>query len=297
MRDHILSALRHALLARGPLEHLPEPVWKRASAFNTWGTNAIEGNTLARPDVERLLLEEHVAAGSPLRDVLETTQHDHAFRRLPRRLAEPLTARMALDLHEEVFHRVKPHAGTWRLVRVGIAGTAFVPPRPEEVPIHVDAWEREYHQRDLRGEDALDLAAWMHQRFESIHPFLDGNGRVGRLLLNFHLLKHNWPPLHLTPDDKDRYVAAIESGHSEDLAPLRRLFAEAIARSALDLLDQVGSVEDELRPLSELARESGHSAKYLALRASQGALPALKSGRAWRTSRRAIRLYAEHVSQ
>lgn len=297
--DHqpILLALRDALLARGPLAALPEAVWKRTSALNTWGTNAIEGNTLARSEVERLLLEEHVVAGAPLRDVLETTQHDRAFRGLLRRLDEPLTAAMAKGLHGEVFRAVKPHAGTWRLVRVAIQGTRYVPPRPEEVPLLIDQWERDYHQRDLRGEPALDLAAWMHWRFEAIHPFQDGNGRVGRLLLGFHLLKHNWPPLHVTPPDKAAYVAGLEAGHRGDLGPLRAFLAQALGRSILDLLDQVGTKEDELRPLAALAKGGPYDAKYLALRCSQGALPAVKEGREWRTSPRAIGLYAREVGR
>lgn len=295
--NSILEGLRGALLDRTPLAALPEAVWKRTSALNTWGTNAIEGNTLGREQVERLLLEEHVAAGAPLRDVLETTQHDIAFRALTRRLEEPLTARMALGFHAEVFRGVKPHAGTWRLIRVGIGGTRFVPPRPEEVPVLMEAWEREYHDRDLRGEAALALAAWMHWRFETIHPFQDGNGRVGRLLLNFHLLKHNWPPLHVTPADKAPYVAGLEAGHAGDLRALEEFLGRALARSLLDLLDQVGTAEDELRPLAELERDGPYDAKYLALRASQGALPALKQGKAWRTSRRAVGLYAREVGR
>lgn len=297
MRYPILAELRDALLARGPLAALPEAVWKRASAFNTWGTNAIEGNTLGRADVEQLLLREHVAAGAPLRDVLETAQHDVAFRGLLRRLEEPLTVRLALQLHDDVFRRVKPHAGSWRLIRVGISGTTFIPPRPEEVPIHLDAWEREYHQRDLRDADALDLAAWMHWRFEAIHPFLDGNGRIGRLLLNFHLLKHNWPPLHVTPVDKLAYVAALEAGHRADLNVLRDFLGDALGRSILDLLDQVGTRKDELKSLAELEADSHYGAKYLALRMSQGALPGVKAGRSWRTSRRALEIYERHLAR
>lgn len=293
----ILDGLRAALLDRGPLAALPESVWKRTAALNTWGTNAIEGNTLDRSDVERLLLEEHVAAGAPLRDVLETTQHDRAFRGLLQRLETPLSVRLARALHGDVFRHVKPHAGAWRMIRVGIMGTAFVPPRPEEVPILLDEWEREYHHRDLRGDETFALASWMHWRFEAIHPFQDGNGRVGRLLLNFHFLKRNWPPLHVTPIDKSAYTAGLEAGHSGDLGPLTRFLQHAMARSLLDLLDQVGTREDELKPLLEFARGGPYDAKYLALRASQGALPAVKVGKAWRTSARSLSLYGRALGR
>lgn len=293
----IFPGLHGALLERGPLADLPDAVWKRTSALNTWGTNAIEGNILGYAEVEALLLQEQVTRGAPVRDVVETLQHDRVFRGLPRRVEEPLSPALARRLHEEVFRHVKPHAGHWRLVRVAIAGTRHRPPRPEEVPVLMDAWEREVHQRDLRGEPVLGLAAWMHWRFEAIHPFLDGNGRVGRLLLNHHLLRHSWPPVHVLPPDRDAYLRASEAGHAGDLGPLESLLEAAAARSILDLLDQVGTGEDELRPLAALAERGPYDAKYLALRASQGALPALKRGKAWLTSRRALRLYAEHLGR
>lgn len=297
MADPILVALRSALLARGPIAALPNAVWKRASAFNTWGTNAIEGNTLAREDVERLLLEERTAAGAPFRDVLETVQHDRAFLGLRQRLDEPISSRLALRLHDEVFRNVKPHAGALRLVRVGIVGSKVAFPRAEEVPLLLEAWEREHHQRDFAEEDKIALAAWSHWRFEAIHPFLDGNGRVGRLLLNLFLLQKSWPPVHVTPAERDEYLAALDAAGRGDFAPLRAFVAHGLARSLLDLLDQVGTKDDALAPLADLARDGPYDAKYLALRASQGALPALKDGRVWRTSARAVRLYAEHVGR
>lgn len=293
----ILAGLRDALLARDPLAALPEAVWKRTSAFATWGTNAIEGNTLTREDVDRLLLAERSVGGAPVRDVLETLQHDRAFRGLLRRLDEPLTARLALTLHDEVFRNVKPHAGMSRLVRVGIAGAEHVPPTPEEVPFLMERWQEEYHAKDLRDADPIELAAWMHWRFEAIHPFLDGNGRVGRLLLNHHLLKRSWPPAHITPAERDQYVEALNAGNRGDLGPLVRLLHEALGRSLLDLLDQVGTERDRLAPLQVVAKGTPHDAAYLGLRARQGFLPALKVKGEWRTSPRAVRLYVERVGR
>jgi Fic family protein len=80
MNEIILNRLRDTLLTRASLDHLPDDVWKRSSALNTWGTNAIEGNTLTWKDVERLLLEDLSVANKPIRDVLETLQHESTFR-------------------------------------------------------------------------------------------------------------------------------------------------------------------------------------------------------------------------
>src|SRR5207253_1312168 len=72
MRKDILVTLREQLLTRTALESIPEGVWKRTGALNTWGTNAIEGNTLSRADVERILLEQKSVGNRPLSDVMET---------------------------------------------------------------------------------------------------------------------------------------------------------------------------------------------------------------------------------
>jgi len=297
MDKSILTALRDCLLTRVSLEGLPEDVWKRASALNTWGTNAIEGNTLTWRDVEMLLIERRSIGNRPIVDVLETLQHEKTFRDLPRLRKRPITLETILELHEAVFRGVKEDAGMWRRVNVRITGSRHVPPRMERVVDEMDKMIKEYGSRDVNGEDVLVLGSWLHHTFESIHPFSDGNGRVGRLLLNLHLLKHNWPPVHIVPPDRDRYLECMNRGHSGDLSCLLEFMTELMGRSILDLLDQVGTAEDELKALKQLEKKSGHSAKYLRLRAGQGKLPALKISGDWHTSRRAIGLYRERVGR
>ncbi len=293
MDETILLGLRDTMLTRGPLDGLPEGVWKRTGALNTWGTNAIEGNTLSRSDVERILLEARTVANRPLADVLETIQHAVAFENLLGRRAAPIRIATASELHETVFRGIKSDAGRWRRVNVRIEGVKHVPPRMERVLPLMDAWEDEYAKRDLAGENVFSLGSWMHFGFEAIHPFSDGNGRVGRLLLNLHFLKHNWPPVHILPPDRDRYLRCLNAGHGGNLADLSDFLKTASGRSLLDLLEQVGTAEDELKPLRRLAAKSPYSPKYLGLRATQEKLPAVKRSGDWHTSVRAVRLYRD----
>src|SRR5256886_15823930 len=297
MRKDILGPLRAELLTRSALDSLPEGVWKRTGALNTWGTNAIEGNTLSRTDVERILLEQKSVGNRPLSDVLETIQHAAAFANLLERRRDPIRLTTVLELHEEVFRGIKADAGQWRRVNVRIGGMKRAPPRMERILHMMSTWEEEYKERDMHGEDPFSLGARMHFDFESVHPFSDGNGRVGRLLLNLHFLKHGWPPVHILPPDRDRYLRALERGHAGSLADLVEFFGLVMGRSLLDLLDQVGTREDELRPLKKLAGKSPYSAKYLGLRASQDRLPALKVSGDWHTSERAIRVYRAIVAR
>lgn len=293
----ILESLWRDLLKRTPLDAIPEGVWKRTGALNTWGTNAIEGNILDREDVERILLERRTVSNRPLSDVMETIQHARAFEGLLSRRAAPIRLTTVLELHEEVFRSINPDAGQWRRANVRIAGMRHVPPRMEKmVPLLIE-WGQSYAKRDMLGEDGFSLGAWMHFEFESIHPFIDGNGRVGRLLLNLHFLKHNWPPVHILPADRARYLGCLDRGHDGRLIDLEAFLRVAMARSILDLLDQLGTKEDELKPLKKLAARGPYSAKYLALRASQEKLPALKISGDWHTSERALHGYRAFVAK
>jgi len=297
MEQTILEPLWRELLTRTPLDAIPQDVWKRTGALNTWGTNAIEGNTLSREDVERILLEERNVPNRPLHDVMETVQHARAFEDLLARKAGPIRLLTVLQLHEAVFRGIKLDAGQWRRVNVRIAGVRHVPPRMEKVVPMITEWEEAYAKRDMLGENVFSLAAWMHFEFESIHPFGDGNGRVGRLLLNLHFLKHNWPPVHILPPDRNRYLKCLDKAHDGNRTDLEEFLRVTMGRSLLDLLDQVGTREDELRPLKKLAGKSPYSAKYLALRANQERLLALKVSGDWKTSERAIRVYRELVAR
>ncbi|MBI4393341.1 MAG: Fic family protein [Euryarchaeota archaeon] len=301
LRDHI-----------GDLADLPDSVWKRTGALNTWGTNAIEGNTLTEADVEALLIREESVSGRPVPDVVETLQHEAAFRGLLGRRKKTLELVTVLELHEEVFRGTRlKRAGHWRTSNVFITGTTHVPPRREKVVSRMETWLNDYRRRLRAKEDAFSLAAWAHHEFESIHPFEDGNGRAGRLILNLHFLKCGWPPLHVLPKDRDEYLEGLEAGHAKDYAPLQYFLEVRMARSLLDLLDQVGSERDELKPLKEFTKEkwNPYGAHYLSLRAGQGALPAIHvdstsalTGRKrargrpmWLTSETALRAYVDET--
>src|SRR3989337_2231905 len=102
MNDSILIGLREAVLSRTTLDALPDSVSRRTAALNTWGTNAIEGNTLTWRDVERLLLQGRSVANRPVADVLETIQHEAAFRGLLDRRRPPIRIVTAMELDDAV---------------------------------------------------------------------------------------------------------------------------------------------------------------------------------------------------
>ena len=265
------------------------------SALDTWASNAIEGGSLERGEVEKVLLEGRTPGGHPVREVLVAVQHDDVFKGLFGRVEEPITVATALELHARVFWRVLDDAGKLRRDRPSRGSPRPAP--PEWLPPMLTEWEDELGERELAGDEVMATAAWMHGRFLAIRPFTNGNGQVARLLLNLYLLRHSWPPVHATPGDRERYMAALEATHAGDPTPLGSLLWELSGRSLLLLLDRVGTDDDGLMPVTELGKEGPYSAKYLGLRAGQGELPAVKEGGRWWTSRRAVGAYREAIGK
>lgn len=296
MKKIILDGLRGELLSHGSLDMLPDTVWESIGSLNTYGTNAIEGNTLTQAEVEAVLLDSK-GVKKPISDIMETVQHHKAFMHLVDRRRRAIDLVTILEIHEEVFHGMMTDAGQWRRTNVTIHGADFTPPRPEKIVPRLDDLIREYDQRDLEGEDVFVLGAWLHHEFECIHPFSNGNGRVGRLLLNLHLLRHSWPPINILPDDRKRYLRALQDGNKGELDSLTGFVMEKIGSSLVHLLSQVGTADDELRSLADLQAVGPYSAKYLALRAKQGELPAMLLKHEWKSSKRALGLYIKEIGR
>jgi Fic family protein len=289
--------MRARLLERTNLNSLPDSIANSAASLNTWGTNAIEGSTISKKEAERILLDGESPGGKPVRDILVTIQHERTFKKLLKTEKKVITLEMVLDLHEDVFIHILPDAGTWRRINVRIRGVRVSPPRMEKVITEMQEWTENYHRMDLEGENVFSLGTWMHYEFERIHPFADGNGRIGRLLLNFHFLKRNWPPVHVLPVHRNDYLNCLNEAAGGDLSHLEEFLKVLSASSLLDLLDQLGTKKDRLISLKEASKITGYSEKYIALRCKQGKIPSLRDGREWRTSQWAMELYADYIGR
>ena len=263
--------------------------------LNTWGTNAIEGNTLTLDEVTKVIESGMTVPNRPVRDLMETIQHRAALAAaINGRICE-VNMKGALNLHDMLFHGILLDAGQWRMVNIRISGSKYSPPRVENLISMLHEWEQHYVEMEMKREDIFSQAAVMHFGFESVHPFSDGNGRIGRLLLNIHFLNHNWPLIHILPEDRDSYLNALESAHRNGMDKLTKFLKTSMARSLIFLLDMIGSEEDKLLTLNEAKKVSGsdYSTKYLALRIKQGEIPGIRLNNRWKTSQVAISLYRE----
>lgn len=192
----------------------------------TFNTNAIEGNTLTLQETAQLLFENIVPSSKPMREINETLNHKRAFDYILSYNGE-INKKFILTLHRLVVKdTLKPGlerlAGCYRDVQVYISGVEWIPLPPDEVPGEMKtilAW----YSANRKKVHPLVVAAYFHSGFEIIHPFIDGNGRVGRLLMNFILRKNGYPMVNIQNSRRYEYYKALEESQVRgNLKPLVR---------------------------------------------------------------------------
>jgi len=195
-----------------PKENLENRYESFVSLFTYDSTN-IEGNTLTLQETSQLLFE-NITPRKSLRELNEVTNHKEAFDYIIN-FEGDISKKMILELHRLVTkntlkEELRNQVGEYRKVQVYIRGTNWLPPKPQEVSNemkHLLIW----YSKNKKNLNPLILAAYFHSAFETIHPFVDGNGRVGRLLMNFILRKNKFPMINIPATKKYIYYKALES--------------------------------------------------------------------------------------
>lgn len=295
---------------RDGLGGLPSPgqadaIWHGIWLEEAHHSTAIEGNTLVLKQVEQLLDEGRAVGNKELREYMEVRGYADAARWVYGQALDPgsWSDGELLSLTElRHIHRlalapvwdVAPHPSAGDSERPGFfrehdirpfPGGMRPPPWPE-VPAMVADWLGEARALSSGGEGIdPEALARVHARFEQIHPFLDGNGRAGRLVLNLLLVRLGYPPAIIFKSNRRRYLAALGSADRGDHGPL----GELIARAILDNLHRfvVPAIVGPTRlvPLPALASER-ISANALRVAATRGRLKASKAADGtWRSTR------------
>jgi Fic family protein len=315
-----LYARLHAQIAelRDELGGLPAPREARAIWHDIWldethHSTAIEGNTLVLAQVARLLDEGRAVGNKELHEYMEVRGYANAAEWVYSHGAAPgawsgdglITVTEIRHIHElalSLVWEIAPHPdaedderpGSFRRHDIEAFPGGMKPPSWTEVPLHIDQWLAE--AQALRGLDAPHVPAelaWLHARFEQIHPFLDGNGRTGRLLLNLLLVRLGYPPAIIRTGDRERYLAALRHADEGDPGPLGEFFARAILDNLHRFVVPAVAGPARLVPLTGLSRER-LSANALRVAAMRGRLRAVKDrDGTWRSSRAWVDEYVE----
>jgi len=205
------------LEARGELRipHLSELDWDKFKEAFTYNTNAIEGSRVESKEVVGILRKGEWPEDISKEDISETYGVAEAVDYI-RTTEEHISLKLLKTLHKIVFKNSKPFAGEFREKGVDVIvadahGNVIHRGAPSTQIVELLRDLLRWYNRNKEKCPPLVLAAVVHNQFENIHPFQDGNGRVGRLLLNNILLKHNLPPLNIELRNRGQYYAALQA--------------------------------------------------------------------------------------
>jgi Fic family protein len=270
----------------------------------TYNSNALDGNTLTLQETH-LVLETGVAIGGrSLREHLEILTHRDAIYYVESLVAsdEPVTPFHIRQIHNLVLTRLHDsNAGEYRKLPAYASGLGFELPDTWQVPRLMSDWG-EWLAGPATRLEPIVRAAIAHQGLMAIHPFLEGNGRTARLAMNLLLMRDGYPPIIIQRINHGQYYRALTRAQEGDEKPLVNFLGRAAERSLTRYLEACSpnvappSAKDEWIPLRKAARGTPYSQDYLSLLARTGRLEAIKKGRNWYTTRRAVAAYQDSVA-
>lgn len=205
----------------------------------TYSSNALEGNSLSETETKIVLEDGLTIGGKPVKDHYEAMGHSEAYSLLYE-LAnnKEITEKDILELHRLFYYRIdNRNAGQYRKEKVIITGTTFIPPAPDKVPELMKKFVS--IMPDLRKKcHPVELAALVHLEFVTIHPFVDGNGRTARLLMNLLLLQTGYVITIIPPVVRNDYIVAIKKSQTEqnDKKPFVNFISNMVYESMKDYI-------------------------------------------------------------
>jgi Fic family protein len=202
----------------------------------THNSTAIEGNTLTLMET-KVVLEDGVSiGGKELREIYEVVNHQKAYGYVKKCITEnnPLTENIVKDLHAILTENIIV-GGIYRNQEVRISGAGFTPPVGNEMYVQIKAFYEDLKNKtDL---NPIELAAWTHAEFVRIHPFVDGNGRTSRLLMNYQLMLYGFLPVSVDKETRLDYYNVLEQyAVRHDLQPFADFVAELEEKQLDDYL-------------------------------------------------------------
>lgn len=202
----------------------------------TYASNAIEGNSLTESETKIVIEDGLTINGKPLKDHFEAIGHGEAYDLMYKLYRDYAIAEADIKkLHELFYYRIDAkNAGKYRKVKVFISGSKYPLPLPENVPgLMADFARKLSAMKKLLHP--VDLAARIHKDFVFIHPFVDGNGRVARLLMNLALLQAGYNITIIPPIRRRDYIDALEKAREDD-KPFTAFIAEMVMEAQKDYI-------------------------------------------------------------
>ena len=229
LEDKLKALKKRRPLTEGELERLNEEFLTEY----TYNSNAIEGNTLTLRETDMVLRGLTIDKKS-LKEHLEVIGHKEAFDYVKQLVSEnvEISEKLIKDIHYLVLADKKDDRGVYRRIPVRIMGAAHEVVQPYLI---IPKMEELLERYKNSTEDIVTKLARFHIEFEDIHPFIDGNGRTGRLLINLELMKAGYPPIDIKFTDRLKYYEAFDEYHiKHNISAMANMFARYL-NNRLDL--------------------------------------------------------------
>ena len=233
------------------------------------GTTAIEGNTLNEDETYRLLSANLTPHNKTINETLEVANYV-SVRNYMKNYKGPINEKIVRHVHKLLLMGIKGEngklidAGNYRTNQVILRNIGFRPPPAELVAPQLKYLLEDYNSKITNKMHPVEAATFFHQKFEEIHPFQDGNGRLGRELLNYMLTREGFPPIYIIPDQRSVYLTALQDGNTENFQSLfefvfGRMFATVVYLAIhTNLYDVLTSPEAQ-----QSAKDSGMEEGYM----------------------------------
>ncbi|MCM1308082.1 MAG: Fic family protein [Butyrivibrio sp.] len=189
-------------------------------------STAIEGNTLTLLQAKAVIEDGLSVGGKTLREIYEVANHAKAFGYVKKCASEGkrLDESLVKDIHSMLMTNILV-GGVYRDVEVRISGAAHKPPAPSEMYHQIKSFFADLPYKT--EQNAIESAAWTHAEFVKIHPFIDGNGRTSRMIMNYQLLTQGFLPVSITKESRLEYYEALETyAINGNLNPFADMLAE-----------------------------------------------------------------------
>lgn len=198
----------------------------------TYTSNALEGNSLTETETKVVIEDGLTVGGKPLRDHLEALGHSRAYDHLLTLVNQKNFGETdVLELHRLFYDRIdSARAGAYRQERIIVTGTDFKFSNPSEISVLMKEFFEQLTQQSKQLHPVV-LAAWVHIRFVTIHPFIDGNGRLARLLMNLVLLQRGYIVTLIPPILRHEYIRLVRAGNFGDQEPFYEFIAQRVLES------------------------------------------------------------------
>ena len=184
----------------------------------TYESNRIEGNTLTLQETELVVNEGVTISGKSMREHLEAINHAEAIDYIKdfAKSGIEISERTIKEIHALVLHGInRENAGRYRSVPVMISGSRHTPPQPYLIEKQMEDFILHFQELEAQKAHPVLIAAYLHDELVRIHPFIDGNGRTSRLLMNLYLLRNGYVIVNLKGGDESKlaYYSALEASH------------------------------------------------------------------------------------